>query len=152
MSKTASMSDQCVSDCAIGRRAFVLQGAMLVAATALAACSAAGDATAPSIPSTGSTINIADYPSLATAGGVALVTVGNAPLAIVRVDASTFVALSRVCPHQGGIVNRAGTGFQCPIHGAQFTQTGQWAGGQGTSNLHAYTTTYNTTANTLTIA
>jgi Rieske Fe-S protein len=152
MSNTANLTEGCAADCAIGRRAFVLQGAMVVAATALAACGATGDLTAPSIPSTGSAINIADYPSLATAGGVALVTIGNAPLAIVRVDASTFIALSRVCPHQGGIVNRAGSGFQCPIHGAQFTQTGQWVGGQRTSNLYSYTSTFNATANTLTIA
>src|SRR4051812_11905080 len=85
------------ADDGIGRRTFLVQAGLLAAAAALAACGAGGDSTAPSIPS-GTTIKVTDYSSLSAIGGVALVTVSNARLAIVRSGASNFVALSRVCP------------------------------------------------------
>ena len=73
-------------------------------------------------------------------------------MAIVRTASASFVALSRVCPHQGGIVNPSGSGFQCPIHGAQFSSTGTWTGGQRTSSLHAYNTSYDAVTEVLTIS
>ena len=134
----------------IGRRTFLAQSAILAAAAALAACGAGGDATAPTL--SGSTsIKVGDYPALANVGGVALVNVSGAPLAIVRTDASTYLALSRICPHQGSIVNFTGNGFLCPNHGAQFTETGTWVGGQRTSSLQSYPTTFDSTTGTLTI-
>jgi cytochrome b6-f complex iron-sulfur subunit len=138
----------------IARRTFIVQSALLAAAAALAACSGAGGATAPSLTSSGTpnTIDVASYPTLAAVGGIAMVSVGGAQLAIVRTGTSSFVALSRVCPHQGGTVQQSGSGFQCPVHGARFSQTGQWVGGQQTGNLHAYTTSYDATTSTLTIS
>jgi cytochrome b6-f complex iron-sulfur subunit len=136
----------------IGRRTFLIQSAVLAAAAALAACGATGDATAPTLPASGNTIDVNSYPALNNIGGIAMVTFGSAPVAIVRTGASSFVALSRVCPHQGGIVNQSGSGFQCPVHGAQFTDTGQWVGGQRTTNLHAYTTSYDAATATLTVS
>ena len=65
--------------------------------------------------------------------------------------ACSFVALSRVCPHQGSIVNVNGSGFLCPGHGATFTATGTWTGGQRTSNLHAYATSYDAASGVVTI-
>lgn len=141
----------CASECAIGRRAFIMHSAVIAAAAALAACGASGDATAPSLPSTGDTIDVNNYPALASVGGIAVINLGNAPLAIVRTGQSTFLALSRVCPHAGGTIGQSGSGFQCPVHGAQFTATGQWKGGQQTSNMSAYTTSYDATTGTLTI-
>jgi Rieske Fe-S protein len=137
----------------VARRTFLIQSAIAVASAALAACGGSLN-TAPSIPTTGSsnTITVASYPSLGTVGGVAVLTIGNAPLAIVRTGDTSFLALSRICPHQGGIVQQSGSGFQCPIHGARFSNTGQWTGGQNTSNLHAYATTYDAAAGTLTIS
>jgi cytochrome b6-f complex iron-sulfur subunit len=136
----------------ICRRTFLLQSSLIAAAAALAACGVpGGDLTGPALPS-GASIKVSDYPSLANVGGVAMVSFGGAPVAIVRTAASSFVALSRVCPHQGGIVNQSGSGFLCPNHGAQFTASGQWAGGQRTSSLHAYTTVYDATTTTLTIS
>jgi cytochrome b6-f complex iron-sulfur subunit len=137
----------------IGRRTFLIQGALLAAAAALAACGAS-DATSPDITADGTTnvINLNTYPSLAAVGGVAMVTIGRAPIAIVRTSESTFLALSRICPHQGGTVQQSGTGFQCPVHGARFSQTGQWVGGQRTSSLRAYTAAFDPSAGTLTIS
>lgn len=135
---------------AVDRRSFLVRSAVLAAAAALAACG--GDSpTQPDIPS-GTTINVSDYPALANVGGVALVSVSGAPLAIVRSGASSFLALSRICPHQGSTVNLNGTsGFLCPNHGARFDLNGTWIGGQPTSSLHSYATSYNPTTGVLSI-
>jgi Rieske Fe-S protein len=151
----------CSGDCAravgpgivgVDRRGFIRQSALLAAAAALAACGAVGDVSAPALPSTGNSVNVDNFPTLSTVGGVAMVSIGNVQLAIVRTGASSFVALSRVCPHQGGTIGQSGSGFQCPVHGATFTQTGQWVGGQRTGNMHAYATSYDATTGILTIS
>lgn len=135
----------------IGRRAFLVQSGVLAAMAALAACGGASGATAPTLPAN-SQIDIGNYPTLANVGGVALVSFGNAPVAIVSVSATSFIALSRVCPHQGGIVNESNNRFVCPNHGATFDLNGNWVGGQPTSNMHAYATTYDAGSNTLAIS
>jgi cytochrome b6-f complex iron-sulfur subunit len=134
----------------ISRRVFLSQSAMLAALAALAACGVSADSTAPNIPA-GTTLKVSDYPALASTNGVALVSISGAPLAVVRTSATSFVALSRVCPHQGGIVNQSGSGFLCPNHGAQFTLSGQWVGGQRTSSLRSYTTSFDATTGVLSI-
>ena len=73
------------------------------------------------------------------------------PLAIVRTGESTFAAFSRICPHQGSTINVTATGFQCPRHGATFNKEGQWIGGQPTSNMRSYPTTYDQATGTITI-
>lgn len=135
----------------IGRRTFLVQSGILAAIAALSACGSLGsDATSPSVP-TNSSINVNNYPALANVGGVAMVTLGSAPVAIVRSSTSSFLALSRVCPHQGGIVQLSGNDFVCPIHGATYNLSGQWIGGQRASSLHQYATSYDPTTGTLTI-
>jgi Rieske Fe-S protein len=135
----------------IGRRTFLVQSGILAAMAALSACSGlGGDATAPNVP-TNSSINVNDYPALANVGGVAMVTLGSAPVAIVRSGASSFLALSRVCPHQGGIVQLSNNDFVCPVHGATYDLSGKWIGGQRASSLHRYATSYDPTTGTLTI-
>ena len=135
----------------IGRRTFLVQAGILGAMAALAACGASSDGTTtPTVPAN-SQINLASYPALANVGGVAMVSVSGAPVAIVRTSTTSFIALSRVCPHQGGIVQQSGSRFVCPQHGATFDLNGTWIGGQRTSSLHQYATTYDATSNTLTI-
>lgn len=143
-----AMKAACLNGCMMGRRAFISQTALLAAAAALAACSLA-NSTGPS--SVNGSIKVGDYSALANTNGVALATVNGAQLAIVRTGASTFVALSRICPHMGGIVGSNGNGFTCPVHLAQFSLTGAWTGGQRTSSLHSYPTTYDATTDMLTI-
>jgi cytochrome b6-f complex iron-sulfur subunit len=136
----------------IARRTFLAQSAMLAAGALLAACAGADSITSAggtTISST--TIKVSDYPALASVGGIALVTYNRNPLAVVRTGDATYVALSRVCPHQGSIVNPNGAGFLCPNHGARFSETGQWVGGQPTSNMRSYATTYDAASGTLTI-
>jgi cytochrome b6-f complex iron-sulfur subunit len=135
----------------IGRRTFLAQSALLAAAAALTACVAMGtDPTAPSL-SGQTTLKVSDYAALGTVGGIALVTIQGAPFAVVRTGTSSFVTLSRICPHQGSTVNQNGSGFLCPNHGAQFNASGTWIGGQSTSSLRSYATAYDATAGTITI-
>jgi cytochrome b6-f complex iron-sulfur subunit len=146
-----SLPDSPAPRTGIGRRTFIAQSAILAAVAALTACGlSASDPTAPTL-SGSTTIKLSDQPSLASVGGVALVTIQSSPFAIVRTGTSTFVALSRVCPHQGGTVNQSGSGFLCPNHGAQFSATGTWVGGQQTSSLHSYAISYDAAGGTLTI-
>jgi len=141
------------ADSAIGRRTFLVQSGILAAIAALNACGSLGgsDVTAPNLPSN-ATINVNNYSSLSSVGGVAMVTLGTAPVAIVRTGTSSFIALSRVCPHQGGIVQLSGNDFVCPVHGATYNLSGQWIGGQRASSLHQYATSYDATTGTLTIS
>lgn len=134
----------------VTRRQFVIQGAVATVAIVLAGCGLSnGGPTAPG--SVNLTINIADYPPLANAGGVAYVDANGSPLAVVRLDASTFDAFSRICPHQGGTINTSQGGFTCPVHGARFDDTGKWVGGQSTTNLTSYPTSFDAGSGTLTI-
>lgn len=141
------------ADSGIGRRTFLVQSGILAAIAALNACGSLGgsDVTAPSLPSN-TTINVNNYSSLSSVGGVAMITIGGAPIAVVRTGTSSFIALSRVCPHQGGIVQLSGSDFVCPVHGATYDLSGQWIGGQRASSLHQYTTSYDATTGTLTIS
>lgn len=134
----------------IGRRTFIAQSALMAAAALLAACAGGDISTAPATVST-TTLKLSDYPALASVGGAAMVTISGGPFAVVRTGTSSFVTLSRVCTHQGGIVNYTGSGFLCPNHGAQFSSNGTWVGGERTSSLRSYLTTYDATAGTITI-
>ncbi len=154
------MEKQCGPDCAcatkeaggIDRRAFLAQGGMTALAAALAACGLSSSPTAPGSLSQPVTITLSEHPSLANVDGVAFVsdTDGN-PLAVVRTGTSTFVALSRICPHAGSTVNTASFGFLCPGHGAEFDFSGHWMGGQRTSSLTSYPTQFDAAAGTVTI-
>lgn len=153
-----AMKNGCGDDCACGlqnaesvidRRKFLSIGAYLAAATALAACAIADNSTAPG--SVNATVKISDYTSLASVGGYAMTSINGSPVAIVRTGASTFITLSRVCPHQGSTINATSNGFRCPNHGATFNTTGTWTGGQRTSNMRSYPTSFDATTGTLTI-
>jgi len=136
----------------LDRRGFLTQSMLAGAALVLAACGVSGDAITGIAPTTiGSSIKLADYSSLSTVGGVALVTLSGAQLAVVRTGADTFIALSLVCPHEGSIVRASSSGFTCPRHGARFSTTGVWQGGQRTSNMRSYPATYDATAGTISI-
>jgi nitrite reductase/ring-hydroxylating ferredoxin subunit len=136
----------------IARREFVVGAAAALAAMALAACSTTtGDfLTSPGTVAVTS-IKVSDFPALASVGGVATTTVSGIPLAIVRTGASSFAAFSRICPHQGTTIDVFTNGFQCPRHGATFNASGQWIGGQRTSNLTSYPVGYDAASGTLTI-
>lgn len=135
----------------VDRRTFLSQAMLAAAAAALAACgsSGGGDPTAPT--SIGSTITLANFPALASVGGIATATLNGSPVAIVRTGPTNYIALSMICTHRGATLNVVNGGFLCPSHGAQFTDTGVWTGGQYATHLDSFPTTYAAAAGTLTI-
>jgi Rieske Fe-S protein len=136
---------------AIARREFVSGAAAALAALALAACGSTGDFTTSPGTVASTSLELSNFPALANVGGVATTSVSGTPIAIVRTSASTFSAFSRICPHQGTTINVLGNEFQCPRHGATFSLSGQWIGGQRTSNLVSYPVAYDATSAMLTI-
>ncbi|MFI5229931.1 MAG: ubiquinol-cytochrome c reductase iron-sulfur subunit [Gemmatimonadales bacterium] len=138
------------ADVDAGRREFLKQSAAALALMALAACGLS-DTTAPSsLAST--TIDLSTTPALTPVGGVAVLTIGGSPVAVVHASASSYSAFSLICPHAGNTVQSVGAqGFYCPGHGARFDLAGDWIGGQRTSNLRSYPARYDAAAGTVTI-
>ena len=135
----------------LDRREFLERTLLAATAAFLAGC--AGGVTTTQL--TPLTIRLADYPSLAAVGGIAVINSnqrGGAPLAVARTGDASYVALSLVCPHRGGTVESLGTSFECPVHGARFSANGTWTGGQPTSSLSRYTVQLDAGAGTLAIS
>lgn len=132
------------------RRDFVATGAIAAVGAFLAACG--GEDDSPTSPgAVNLSVTLANFPALATVGGIARVTTSGTPVAVVRVDAGSYRAFSMVCPHQGTTVNINGAGFRCPNHGATFNANGAWTGGERTSGLSEFKVSSNTSAGTITI-
>ena len=139
MSHATSFDTSCAADCLlVDRRAFLSHAVLAAAAAALAACGGGNDVTAP-------------RSALAAVGDVQTMTLSGTPVAVVRTGASSFAALSLVCPHARTTLNVVSGGFHCPNHGAQFDSAGRWTGGQGTSNMQSFPATYDAAAGTLRI-
>ena len=107
---------------ALARRTFLTRTMLGAAALALAACGVSDGTTAPF--SGTASVNINDYPALANVGGVALVTLNGSLLALVRNSTTSVLALSRVCPHQGGTINTGGAGSSARVTGRSSTSRG----------------------------
>ncbi|HEX9106766.1 MAG TPA: Rieske (2Fe-2S) protein [Longimicrobiales bacterium] len=141
------------------RREFITQSTLAaVAAVLTAACGTGADILAARNPAAAGTLGgggislrLSDYPTLGQVGGIARADTAAGPIALVRTGAAAFSAFSMVCPHQGTTINIQGAGFVCPNHGARFSSTGAWTGGQPTSNLVAYAVSYDATAGLLTV-
>jgi cytochrome b6-f complex iron-sulfur subunit len=139
--------------CGVTRRNFLAASTLAAVVAVLDACSNAlgidgfnGSYGGPF------TVKLSSFAALASVNGVARVDGGSgAPTALVRTGTSSFVALSMVCTHQGSTINITSGGFTCPNHGARFSTTGGWVGGQPTSGLQAYATTYDATTGTVTV-
>ena len=139
------------TDC-VSRRTFIAGSALSAVATFLAACAGDESTTEPTTPPPVNTgIRLADYPALATVGGIARINGTATPIAVVRAATDSYRAFSLVCPHAGTTVAIQGSGFRCPNHGATFSATGAWTGGQQTSGLREYSVTLNAAAGTITI-
>lgn len=69
-------------------------------------------------------VTVAKVSALAKNGGaVNLGTVKGNPVALVRVNATTYRAYNLRCTHEGVTVRKSGSKFVCPGHGAEFTAT-----------------------------
>ncbi len=76
--------------------------------------------------------------ALSTVGGF-LVSQG---VVVARVNATTFIAVSAACTHEGTIINynAGGNNFICPNHGARFDSNGAVTQGPASTNLKKYNT------------
>ncbi len=124
------------------RREFLERTVMAMGLASLAACGASLPTGASSF--TPFSVSLAQYPALASVGGVAVVdyATSGVPVAIVRTADQAFLALSLVCPHQGVTVQVVSGGFYCPGHGATFSSNGTNTGGPTRANLRSYAVTY----------
>jgi Rieske Fe-S protein len=114
-------------DGGLDRREFLSVTTLAGVAAVLAACGGGGQATTgPITPGPASiTVKLSDFPALGSVGGIAAVgTVLLSPVAIVRTGQSSYIALSRVCTHQGCVINLSPNGFTCPCHGSRFDSQG----------------------------
>ncbi len=156
------LEDGCGTDAADGgvsRRDFLSRSTRAaVAALLTTACGTGADilaarnrTTAGTLGAGGITLRLADFPALAQVGGIARADTSAGPIALVRTGTATVAAFSMICPHQGSTINVQGSGFLCPNHGAQFSASGQWTGGQPTSNLVSYPTTYDPATGLITV-
>lgn len=70
-------------------------------------------------------------------------------IVVARVNATTFLAVSAACTHEGTNVNyvASSNSFHCPNHGANFSNTGVHLNGPGSGNLKQYNVSL--TGNTL---
>lgn len=124
---------------AIDRRELLKRGGLAAAALLLAACGVGTGDAITGLPSGGSvSVDLSQYPQLANSGGVALVS----GVAIENNNGS-YIALSLRCPHQGGQIVQSGSGFRCLVHGATFNASGNWIGGQPTTNMYRLNVTNN---------
>jgi len=145
----------CAGQSSTSRREFLTATAASAVAALLVTACGGGGSDSTGVVDTGPvtlSVQVANYAALANVGGIARVDSGGTPVAAVRTGASTFAAFSLICPHFGCTVGITGSSFQCPCHGAQFASTGIWIGGQRTTNLSAYGTSYDATTGVLTIS
>jgi Rieske Fe-S protein len=168
------MVSECSSGCPLrcgapdrtpSRRDFLSTSLLACVTTYLAACGDGNiggvvgstviiDLTPPPPPNGPLTITLAEFPPLAVDGGIARVDGSSAsPIAVTRVNATTFLAFSMICTHAAyrpiGIV--PGVGFKCPNHGAEFASNGSWTGGEGAPDLRQYAVVLDADAGTLRI-
>lgn len=145
-------------DC-LSRRAFLTKSTLAMAGVAVAAGCGDGSiggagATGP-LPS-GLTLKVSTVPALATVGVLAFHP-SDLRVAIKRTGATSFLALSTTCTHEGtrlDIVNGA-LSFECSNHGSRFDSDGNVTRGPnaaGTvSKLPTLVTRYDATTDILTI-
>lgn len=119
--------------------------------TGLTACSKSDDTTVAPTPgtSTGIDLTASANSALKTEGGY----VYNGNIIVARVKGGNYVALSKVCTHQGTNVQYRLTqnDFWCPNHGSEFSTAGAVEVGPAEKSLAVYKTTLSADGNTLTI-
>jgi Rieske Fe-S protein len=127
------------------------------AALALSACGGGSSGSAAGGGTTGGAGTTApdsggSSPTAATAGATALAQLadipvgssisaksGDAPLLIARPTATTVVAFSAICTHQGCTVAPAGKTLACPCHGSKYDAfTGAVLNGPAPAPLHPF--------------
>ena len=136
----------------LDRRGLLKAACAGCAAVGLSACGGGTKSAAPTKapPTTAGNPTTAGTSSPASTGIVALADIpvgssvpGRAPsgqkLLLSRPTATTVVAFSATCTHQGCIVEADGAKLSCPCHGSSFDAfTGKVLGGPAQSDLHPF--------------
>lgn len=78
-----------------------------------------------------------DFAALKTVGGYAYS--GN--IIVIRSGETQYIALSKLCTHDGCTVNYAGSQLVCPCHSSKFDTSGSVLQGPATTALKKYTVT-----------
>jgi cytochrome b6-f complex iron-sulfur subunit len=145
----------------LSRRAFLTKSTLAVASVAALATGCgdgqiggAGSITAPNLGRL--TVKVSTLPALATVGQLALLPTDRR-VAIKRTGASSFLALSTTCTHEGTLINIVNnTSFECPNHGARYDSDGnvtrQPNSSGSATKLPTFTTSYDAATDILTIA
>lgn len=127
-------------------RKFALGGSILLTAPVLLnSCSddsgTPDDGNGNPPPSSGNIIDLSssEYAALKNVGGFAYK--GN--IIIIRINASQYVALSKICTHESCEVSFNSTAGQvvCPCHGSRFDTSGSVLQGPATRSLTKYSVT-----------
>lgn len=121
---------------------FAYGGSILLTAPAiLSACSSSDDdfvPTDPEEPDNDLTIDLTSstYADLGDVGGF----VYEGDIMIFRTGESSFLALSKICTHQGCTVayNHSDGNILCPCHSSRFTTAGAVINGPATASLKKY--------------
>ncbi|MBW6534793.1 MAG: Rieske (2Fe-2S) protein [Mariniphaga sp.] len=81
-------------------------------------------------------LNNASFSDLKTVGGFAY----TGDIIVIRSGENSYIALSKVCTHQGCTVTYSHTNNQlpCPCHGSVFSLTGSVVEGPANTNLKTY--------------
>ena len=154
------MADQTIfgsCDGCVSRRDFLGRVALVAGAVIAAGCSVSdltSVGTGP-IPGGNITFKSTTYAGLATTGQpveVKTSTGAASGIAVVRTSATTFLALSMACTHEGTKVNIIGQAFDCPNHGARFNSTGAVTLGPANRALTQRTVAYDATTDTVTVS
>lgn len=112
----------------LSRREFLVAGGCAVCAAAVG-CGTPVDGTVAPMGNT-VTLTFAEFPKLAQpVNGVVVDVPGHDPIAVVRTDAMTAIALDAVCTHQGCTLSFDSTQLSCGCHGSTFNFSGAATGG-----------------------
>ena len=95
----------------------------------------------PAPTNVNTTIKLSDYPTLANVGGMIYLN----GIIVAKSVSGSYIAVSQYCTHEGGTVayNKTTDKFQCPVHGATFSNTGSNPTSPASSPLTQYTVTDN---------
>jgi Rieske Fe-S protein len=120
----------------INRRALLSGACALLAITGLGALPASANSGIRKLGNGRVSVNLKSIPELSKVGGsVGIGNVKGKPVAITRTGASSYIAFSLSCPHQGVKLTQATTGWVCDAHGSEFEADGDLVLGPATTRL-----------------
>lgn len=117
------------------RRGF-LTGLCVMASAGVLAAPAEAATGVDRLPDGRLAVTVRKVPALGSVGGAVRVgTLKGRPVAVARTGATTYIAFSLACPHQGAFVRGGSQGWTCPAHGSTFEADGDLIMGPATKRL-----------------